>query len=455
MLNLETLVFDLPEDVLKRKWAGDFEGEIELIDALLERDLPQPLKERLKVERKMAQLLPGQFCIPRPKALEMLREKVPDFKDEELDALELDRAVEYIYVHGEKHYLRSFRNTLLHANPAFAARAGVTDGGDRKRLDAAIAGMKAQGGLAYRIRLCGELRINDEAFVKGAQTRVHMPLPQRCAQQSDIELNVCASAVDAERAPQRTAYFERMSSENEPFRVEYAYRNAVRYVDPLADGWNGGHVYPDALPPMEDDLAEQYPHIAFTPYLKALARELMGDETDPVRIAWRFYDYITTHVRYSYMRSYFLIERHAEFCALNGKGDCGIQAILFITLCRIAGIPARWQSGLYVEEKEAGSHDWAQFYVEPFGWLFCDPSFGGSAHRAGAEERRRFYFGNLDPFRMVANSRYQTDFNPPKACDRWDPYDNQDGEVEQDGVGLLSSQFDTEYRTLELKKIDE
>ena len=56
---------------------------------------------------------------------------------------------------------------------------------------------------------------------------------------------------------------------------------------------------------------------------------------------------------------------------------------------------------------------------------------------------------------MVANSRYQTDFNPPKACDRWDPYDNQDGEVEQGGVGLLSSQFDTEYRTLELKKVDE
>ena len=26
MLKLETLVFDLPEDVLKRKWAGDFEG---------------------------------------------------------------------------------------------------------------------------------------------------------------------------------------------------------------------------------------------------------------------------------------------------------------------------------------------------------------------------------------------------------------------------------------------
>nr|WP_236612125.1 transglutaminase domain-containing protein [Caldanaerobacter subterraneus] len=25
----------------------------------------------------------------------------------------------------------------------------------------------------------------------------------------------------------------------------------------------------------------------------------------------------------------------------NPKGDCGFQALLFITLCRIAGVPAR------------------------------------------------------------------------------------------------------------------
>ena len=454
MLNLEALIYDLPEDVLKRKLAGDFQGEIQLIDALLEKDISASLKERLRVERRMAELLPQQFCIPRDKALEMLREKVPDFKDEELDALELDRAVEYIYVLGEKRYLRSFRNTLLKANPAFAARAGAVTDSDRSRLDDAIAEMKEKGSLVYSIRLKGELKIEDDAFVRGAQTRVHLPLPQRCAQQSEIEVKAAASFVDAEDAPQRTAYFERMSEENKPFCVEYAYRNAVRYVNPLSGEWSGGHAYPNSLPPTEDDLSEQYPHIAFTPYLRALARELAGDEKNPVRIAWRFYDYITTHIRYSFMRSYFLIERHAEFCALNGKGDCGIQAILFITLCRIAGIPARWQSGLYVEPDSAGSHDWAQFYVEPYGWLFCDPSFGGSAYRAGAEERRRFYFGNLDPFRMVANSRYQTDFNPPKHCDRWDPYDNQTGEVELNGKGLLSRDFDTVYETLELRKID-
>lgn len=454
MLNLETLAFDLPEDVLKRKWAGDFEGEIALIDALLGQDLPELLKDRLRVERRMAQLLPGQFSISRARALEMLHESIPDFSDEELDALELDRAVEYIYIRGEKYYLHSFLNTLLHVHADLAARAGRVEANSKALQDAAIAKMKAQGGLRYRIRLRGELRIRDEAFRKGEEVRVHMPLPQRCAQQSQIIVKVEPGRADVEDAPQRTAFFQRMMSENEPFRVEYSYTNAVRYIDPLGVRTERDPVYPDALPPTADDLSEQLPHIAFTPYLRALAAKIMGGERDPVRIAWRFYDYITTYIRYSFMRSYFLIDRHAEYCALNGKGDCGIQAILFITLCRIAGIPARWQSGLAVDGSGAGCHDWAQFYVEPFGWLFCDPSYGGGAYRAGAEERRRFYFGNLDPFRMVANSRYQTDFNPPKRCDRTDPYDSQEGEVEQGGVGLLSCQFDTTYTTLELTEID-
>ena len=48
------------------------------------------------------------------------------------------------------------------------------------------------------------------------------------------------------------------------------------------------------------------------------------------------------------MREYFTISNISEYAATNLKGDCGVQAILFITLCRIAGIPAKWQSGLYV-----------------------------------------------------------------------------------------------------------
>lgn len=103
---------------------------------------------------------------------------------------------------------------------------------------------------------------------------------------------------------------------------------------------------------------------------------------------------------------------------------------MFITLCRIVGIPARWQSGLYVNPEYIGCHDWAQFYVEPYGWLFADPSFGGGALRNNCEKRWNFYFGNLDPFRMVANSEFHYQFLSEKKYLRSDPYDNQVGEAE-------------------------
>ena len=454
MLKLETMICNLPEDVLKRRWAGDFEGEIALIDALLAKDIPEMLRERLKIERRMAELLPVRYCYSRQDALKLLHERVEGFKDEELEALELDRAVEYIYIRGEKRYLRSFINSLPKTRPDYAPRMGIASGANRPMLDGAIAEMKQSGRLAYRIALKGVLTIGEAAFVPGTKVRIHMPVPQRCAQQSEIEVKTGYASLDSEDALQRTVYFEGEMQENAPFEVAYSYKNEVRYVDPLSADKPAGVVYPAAPAPTADDLREHLPHIAFTPFLRALAKELMGEETDPARIAWRFYEYITTKIRYSFMRSYFLIENQAEYCALNGKGDCGIQAILFITLCRIAGIPARWQSGLAVEEKSAGCHDWAQFYVEPYGWLFCDPSFGGSAYRAGAEERWRFYFGNLDPFRMVANSRYQTGFNPPKLYDRADPYDSQEGEVEINGAGLSGYQFDTVYETTQFEKLD-
>ena len=339
MLNLESLIYDLPEDVLKRKWAGDFAGEIELIDALLQKELPQCLRDRLMVERRVAQMLPKQFCIPRSRAFEMVREKIPDFSEEELDALELDRAIEYIYVRGEKYYLRSFLSTLLHVHPDLARRAGM-EPEQSPEIDEAIAALRREGELVYDIRLRGTLRISDSAFHPGGRARVYLPLPQRCAQQSDTQIQPGAFFMADERAPQRTAYFDRLMGENEPFCVEYSYRNAVRYVDLLGGERPDAPVYPDAAPPCADDLAEQLPHIAFTPLVRAIANEWKGDETDPIRIAWRFYDAITSRIRYSYMRSYSLIDRQAEFCALNGKGrlwNSGAAVHRPLSLCRDPG----------------------------------------------------------------------------------------------------------------------
>ena len=89
MLNYESILCDLPEDVLKRRWAGDFEGEIQLIDAMLARDLPQMLRDRLLLEKSFARQIPGEYNCTREELIRRVREKVPDFDEAEIDGLEL------------------------------------------------------------------------------------------------------------------------------------------------------------------------------------------------------------------------------------------------------------------------------------------------------------------------------------------------------------------------------
>ena len=136
------------------------------------------------------------------------------------------------------------------------------------------------------------------------------------------------------------------------------------------------------------------------------------------------------------MREYRWMDNIPEYAAMNGRGDCGVQALLFITLCRLAGVPARWQSGNACRPTSVGSHDWALFYVEPWGWMPCDPSYGGGMHRNGDEEGRAWYFGNLDPYRYVTCTEFQRQLSPAKTYFRFDPYDNQSGEAEYEDMRL-------------------
>ena len=94
------------------------------------------------------------------------------------------------------------------------------------------------------------------------------------------------------------------------------------------------------------------------------------------------------------------------------------------------------------------------FYVDPYGWVFADPSFGGSAYRSGNKERHDFYFGNLDPFRMAANSVFQGALVPEKKFLRIDPYDNQKGEAEYADRGLMWNECDNEWEIVECRKVD-
>ena len=450
--NWGALSAGLPEDILKAKWAGDFEGALALIEArLADERVPAAMKNCLEMEKLIIERLPRDYPISREEALAKVQERIPGFTEQEFDALELAGKLDYIYVLGEKKYFRRFLQTLLKVNRDLAARAGIRPEEEDAALNGIIARMKRNGGAACHIRIRHAVCIEDEAFVPGETYTAHIPIPMPTAQIKNIRILTrdAGMVVAPENQAQRTVCFTEKLTENKRFTVEYEFDNESRYVDLSQPG--EGVVYPDAAPVTPADTSELAPHILFTPYMRALAKELAGEETDPLRLARRFYDFCTTRVTYTFMRSYLTIENGSEYAAKNLKGDCGIQALCFITLCRIAGIPARWQAGLELEPpRHIGNHDWAQFHIEGRGWLFCDCSYGGSAWRKGNLERWNFYFGNLEPWRMVSNADYQQDFFPPKKHTRVDPYDNQCGEIETETRGLKAHECDCEWEVLEL-----
>ena len=447
----------LPEDILRLKLWGDFDGATRLIDLRLAEDgLPKALRCCLLAQREIIARLPEEYPYTREEALAVVRAYIPDYTEEEFDAHVDQRRIYWIWNNGQKRYFGRFFSSMCKAVPGFAERACIHVPGaeaaikgsrDDSLLDTVARKMKANGSVTNRIRVRATMRVNDEHFIPGMFLRAHLPVPAACEQQSDIRFEVVSPAAQISPAddPRRTICWEGHFDENPEFVVEYSYLHTAKYHD--TESMKGDAEQPCFL------TEEVQPHVVFSPYIKALVAELTEGLTDPMDKARAFYDFITLNMKYTFMPGYFVLENIPENCARNFTGDCGVFAMLFLTLCRCAGIPAHWQSGLTAEPTFCGAHDWVRFYVAPHGWLYADCSYGVSAARIGNEERRKFYFGNLDPYRMVANSDLQGNFHIPKEHWRADPCDNQVGEIETADRGLTYGEFTRSKEVLSCEEV--
>lgn len=450
-LDMRYLNVPLPEDLMKLKWGGDYERLISVIDRrLADETLPAPLRKRLQLERILAARIPSQYPYSYEDALELLRANIRDFKDKELETLWEENTADWIYINGRVQFHELFFENLMKTRDDYGARfLGTMEDNEKNAalLRENVRLMEEHGGRTVHMRLLTRLSLTPEAekACMGKTAHVYMPLPVEYAQVRNLRLLGFEGtagepvSVDNGSYPQRTARFETVIRGGEVWQTEFEFDNETvfRNPDPSQVLFSQPSFY----------TGEEAPHIRFTPYLRELTRSVTEGEENPLLAAEKIYRFITSQVKYSFVRSYSTVEDIPEFTAANRKGDCGFQALLFITMCRIAGIPARWQSGLYATPLTVGSHDWAQYYVAPFGWLSADCSFGGSAFRQGDEKRRAYYGANLDPYRIPYASQFMHSFSREEEGLRDDPYDNQSGEVFCGGRFLRSGkEFTVEYR---------
>jgi hypothetical protein len=295
---------------------------------------------------------------------------------------------------------------------------------------------------------------NTKDVKAGSIARVWLPYPQEYRQQKNVKLIktspengvIAPNAVDGNPVTggaQRTIFFEKKiddPTKDQVFKAEYEY-DSYAYVPilvaakakPLPENWNGAY------------LGERPPHIVFTPQLRATVGNIIGVEMNPLRKAQLIYNWIDENIKYCGEQEYSTIPSFSVKALESKKGDCGIQSMLFITMCRIAGVPARWQSGWETKPVSWSQHDWTEFYVEPWGWLPADPSYG--LQKETFDPRiREFYFGHQDSLRMIVNLDYGRDLIPPKKSLRSEPADFQVGEVEIDGKNLYYDDWDYDFQ---------
>ena len=116
----------------------------------------------------------------------------------------------------------------------------------------------------------------------------------------------------------------------------------------------------------------------------ALAVELTQDRTSPVEKAYAIQEYLAKNYKYTLETDYpddgqdFV----SRFLLEEKQGYCSYFASAMTVLCRIAGIPARYVEGYFVQAEADGetivtgrnAHAWVEVYLNGIGWTAFDPT---------------------------------------------------------------------------------
>src|SRR3546814_8643301 len=178
---------------------------------------------------------------------------------------------------------------------------------------------------------------------------------------------ICALVTGVQTCALPISYFEKPAQAGEPteFSVTYELTIFGQYhdIDP------GKVVAADITPELAPFVAERAPHVMFTDDLRAFSRKVVGGEKNPYRIVQKLFAAVD-EIPWAGAREYSTISNISDYALHAGHADCGQQTLLLITLLRMNGIPARWQSGMVFSDGSYNNiHDWAQVYIAPYGWV--------------------------------------------------------------------------------------
>jgi transglutaminase-like putative cysteine protease len=437
--------------VISKVDAGDFRGARAAIDQALRNSAAQS-REALEFERELMRRIELDFSLDAAHAIARVRAHIPDLKPEEFAAWDAAGLLEHRVIDGRKRYFNRAPSNLFRLSPQAAARRSkqtpFADGPmekahphHREVRDSAVATGKSSVA-PRRVRVKYSLTVEPDAVPAGETVQAWLPFPRALpGQQENISLTDSVPAkhtIAPASTLQRTVYLEQPAVAGKPTTFSIAYELTTFGQYHAIDAAKVVPVQPTAE--FAPYLGERPPHIVFTDAMREFSRKTVGDEKHPYRIAQKLFAAVD-RIPWAGALEYSTIRNISDYALKTGHADCGQQTLLLMTLLRLNGIPARWQSGwVYSDGEYDNMHDWGWLYLAPYGWVPMDVTFGrldsGDAVLDG------FYLGGLDAYRIAFNDDYSQPFVPPKRHFRSETVDSQRGEVEWRGGNLYFDRWD-------------
>ncbi|MEN8153399.1 MAG: transglutaminase domain-containing protein [Acidobacteriota bacterium] len=104
--------------------------------------------------------------------------------------------------------------------------------------------------------------------------------------------------------------------------------------------------------------------------------KVVGDEKNPYWIMRKLHQYLIGHLYYKMDGAW----DTAPTVITNGHGSCSEYTFVFISLCRAAGLPARYVGSTWDRKELAYMddvyHRWVEVYLPNYGWIPTDPTHG-------------------------------------------------------------------------------
>ncbi len=433
--------FDKINDEISK---GNFTTASKMIDSIVavNPEITATEKYDLEFQKDRMNRIRLDFNKSADDVINYVKKYYPDVDEKMLQNWEDSKALEVMLIEGEKKYFaRSASNIFLIDKEAKKQKQSV-DSSSVDELDKFCEGIipgiitnavntNSRFVNPIKLKLKYKLTVDPNAVPDGEIIRCWLPFPREIKnRQENIKLNSISEqeyVLADNKNLQRTVYVEKPAVKDQPtiFNLELEYTSYADYPNVELEKV---HQYDVGSELYKTFTAERPPHIVFTDRIKEVSKQMIGEETNPYLKAKKIFTWISQTKPWAGAREYSTIENISDYILREGHGDCGIKSLLFITLCRYNGIPAKWQSGWMLHPIEVNLHDWGEIYFEGYGWVPVDQSFG--VQNLEDEKGKYFYLGGIDSYRLIVNDDYSQPLFPAKIYPRSETVDFQRGEVE-------------------------